>query len=218
MKTFYKKVNTDNREEMLAFLKNHEVYDHPIAHYANCIKIHQLGYPSEIADKLYDFLDCPDDADEFIHERLRAFGKEHGWRYQAWQGGRLGGWLILYTGELVPTQYRSVCTNCGQKNFRTIEETKNNVCGLCGEPARRNIRPDEPMAKEIRTHWGEYIDMSELDSLDNDELKDRVHILQQFDLLTDQIVKDAAELAKECEVTEETIWIPQTVKRIRKKG
>ena len=60
------------------------------------LKVHRLGLPSEIVNKLYDLIGLDgfyDDINELIHN----FEKETG--FQAGFNGRSGGYLVLYRGD-----------------------------------------------------------------------------------------------------------------------
>ena len=45
-----------------------------------------------------------------------------------------------------------------------------------------------------------------------DDLRDRVRLVQRFDRLADSIVQASIEMARNCEIVEETIMVPQVVR------
>lgn len=123
--------------------------------------------------------------------------------------GRSGGYLVLYQGETKYSDYKSYCTACGQKNFKSVAES-GNICGRCKSPIRVDyIKP--PM--QINTFPGRGTDDGE-DFADWDlyELKERVKLVQEFDALADSIVQHAIEYARNYVVEEEEILIPKTQK------
>lgn len=142
-----------------------------------------------------------------INELINEFGHKHNYRWQAGFNGRSSGYLVLYQGETKPSGYKSFCTECGQRNFKSILES-GNICGRCKSPARMDyINP--PM--QISTFPGRGTDDSE-DFADWDmyELRERVKLIQEFDSLADSIVQYAIDTARAFVVEEEEILIPKT--------
>ena len=124
---FFKEVDKRSRKAMTDFLKRHYRYNtanswNRSSSYANNIKLYNLGLPKETEDKLWDMLDCQEIYDRFS-ELINDFGLKHNWRWQAGFNGRNSGYLVLYQGEAKPSEYKSFCTACGQKNYKTVEET-----------------------------------------------------------------------------------------------
>ena len=78
------------------------------------------------------------DVSEF-YEDLRylidEFDESHNYLWQAGFNGRSGGYLVLYQGFAKPSEYKSYCRNCGQKNYESITEN-GNKCGRCGAEER----------------------------------------------------------------------------------
>jgi len=99
-----KTVDYTNRDEMIAFLTNHFRYStmnswNQMTSYANNVKLHNLGIPSDIYSKAFDFLyaecfDYNDDVDNLIYD----FRAETG--YTAGFNGRSGGYIVMYETEL----------------------------------------------------------------------------------------------------------------------
>ena len=211
MRRFSESVDLRSRKEMTHFLQTHFRYStmnswNGADSYAHNLKIYKLGLCSEIEDKLYDLLSFQEFFD-FLRELMDDFARRHQYRWQAGMNGRSGGYLVLYEGELRPTGYLSFCTRCGQRNYRNVEEN-GNVCGKCGSPARVNYR-QTPM--QAVTFPGRGVDMDEdFDEWSLEDLRDRVRLIQDFDRLADEIVTQAVQFAKNYEIEEVEVCVPQT--------
>lgn len=214
MKQFFKEVNTNDREEMISFLKNHFRYHtmnswNNSTSYANNVKIYNLGLTSEQDEKLYALLETDEFYDE-IEGFLSYFAQKHDYEYQVQFNGRNGGYLVLYRGGRKALEYKSRCINCGQLNFTEATE-ENHRCGKCGENARVNL--EEPIMRSYTL--GQDIDMGEdFEDWDNDTLALRVKLVQDFDRLCDEILEHIVYLCNEATVEEEEIYIPKKVKRM----
>lgn len=215
MKTFYKEVNMDDRRKMETFLENHFRYFTANSwnfstSYANDMKVYSLDLPDATESKLLDLMECEEFYDS-IHNLIREFAAAHGYRWQAGFNGRSGGYLVLYEGGQKPSEYKSYCTNCGQRNFRSVNET-GSKCGRCGKDTRVDyIHP--PM--ETFAYPGIGIDQyADFSSWEENELRDRVALVQEFDFLCDGIVALAVEMAGTYEIAEETVYVPTAVKRM----
>ncbi len=136
---FSKNVDKRSRKAMTDFLSGHFRYstnsswNHSTSYACN-MKIHNLGLDYETVDKLYDMLRVSEFFDG-IDGLIRQFGERHQFRWQASWNGRSGGYLVLYQGVMKNSEHRSYCTNCGQKNFRSVAETGPR-CGVCSEDTR----------------------------------------------------------------------------------
>lgn len=211
---FYKDVDKRNRKAMTEFLQDHFRYNtanswNRSTSYANNIKIHNLGLSKDIADRLWNMLECEEIYERF-RERMEDFGQGHDWRWQAGINGRSGGYLILYQGEAKPSQYRSICPFCGQKNYQSVKETGNDVCGRCGRHGRVDFAVPH---LSISVYPGRSTDMDEdFETWTMDELRDRVTLVQEFDKLTDSIISEAVWFAENFRVEEETYSVPATRK------
>lgn len=211
---FFKEVDMNSRKEMVDFLINHFRYDtmnswNCSSSYAQNIKIHRLGLPNEITNALYELLNVEESYDN-INDLIAEFGVEFDYRYQAGFNGRSGGYLVLYEGRLEPTDHKSFCTACGQKNFKTVEETGHNKCGRCGQPKRRNY---EKPPQRVVAYPGRSIDQYEdFEDWDIASLRERVDLVQRFDKLCDDIVAEAIYLAENFKVEEIEVMVPCKVK------
>ncbi len=217
MKQFYRKVDMRSREAMIAFLSHHYRYHtmnswNASTSYAHNVKVYKLGLSSEDTNKLYSLLDCSE-----FYERLsfyfNRFAYEHNYEWQAGFNGRSGGYIVLYQGYAKPSQYKSYCTACGRRNYKTIEETGNCRCGRCGRDERVNYSKP-PL--EIGTYPGKNTDMdADFEEWEMYELKRRVKLVQEFDKLCDDILTEVCHILKHYEVDDEVIYHPETVKVMR---
>ena len=176
--------------------------------YAHNLKIHTLGLTATQDDTLMLMMDC-EGAYDTINDLIRSFGYQHGWHWQAAFNGRSGGYLVLYQGGQKPSEWKSYCTICGQKNYRTVEESGCR-CGRCGSDARKNFSAP-PM--NIFTYAGRNTDMDEdFSDWTMDDLRARVEIVEDFDKLCDQIIQTAVYLSENFEIEEETYTVENTRK------
>lgn len=219
MYKFFEKVDFRSRKAMTEFLTEHFRYStmnswNGSTSYANCLKIHHLGFPPEILDQLFGMIQIDDFYYE-INELIDIFGESHAYSWQADFNGRSGGYLVLYQGGLEPSGYQSRCYECGQLNYKSVKETGSNVCGKCGTKARVDFKePHMRRWTKPGLSTDQYEDFSDWDMSD---LRDRVKLIQEFDLLCDSIVDYAYHMAKEHTVVDETIMVPTTIKVIKEK-
>lgn len=208
MKKFHKKIDYRSRKAMVGFLKNHFRYDtmsswNRASSYANNMKIRSLGLNSEQASRLYDIMDC-DGAYETINELTDEFDRENDYAWQAHFNGRSGGYLVLYSGGLKDTGYKSFCTSCGQRNFRTVEES-GCTCGRYRKDTRVNYK--HPLMQKYAS--GRSVDENEdFEEWSIEELRERCRIVERFDILCDSIAEEAARLSESVETVEETVYVP----------
>ena len=210
---FWKAVDTRARYKMQKFLAEHFRYDtmsswNRSTSYACNMKIYNLDVPAEVKDKLYEMLDCQDVYDR-ISELIDDFNAEHDFRWQAAFNGRSGGYLVLYQGGSKPSEHKSFCRFCGQRNFTSVKET-GNVCGRCRQPGRIDYAKP-PL--QVFTLPGKSTDMDEdFEGWSMDDLRARVKLVQEFDALADNIVLEVKSIAESCSVREEVYYEPKTRK------
>lgn len=211
---FQTRVDKRSRESMEAYLGGHFRYFtmngwNQASSYACNMKLYNLGLDRETTDKLYEMIQVPEFYDE-LHELIQAFNEAHNYLWQACWNGRSGGYLVLYQGEKRPTEYRSFCTRCGQKNYTSVSETGKR-CGVCGEEARIDfLKPH----MRVVTFSGRGVDQDEdFSEWSLWELQQRTALVQEFDRLADDIVAAAVHMAQTREVTEEIEYVP--VSRLR---
>lgn len=210
---FEKIIDMNSRQEMVEFLKNHFRYFtmnswNRSTTYANNMKIYNLTLPEATKDKLYAMLDIED-----VWFRLNllkeGFASAHNYEWQAGWNGRSSGYLVLYSGGRKKLDYKSRCTNCGQLNYKTVEEDGCR-CGRCGKDTRVNLT--HPFYQSYTTP-GQSIDEGEdFEEWNLDELRERVELVMDFDRLCDDIVAEAAYMADGCDIEEETYCVEQTRK------
>lgn len=211
MRTFFESVDLRSRKEMTAFLSGHFRYPtmnswNRATSYACNLKVDRLGLTFDIVLKLLDMLGTQEFFD-MRQELLDEFNAEHRYRWQAAFNGRSGGYLVLYQGELQASNYLTYCTQCGQRNCRSVQDT-GNVCGRCGKPARTDYTTPP---KQVITFPGRGIDMDEdFEEWSLPELRERVRLVQELDQLADTLVSFAISMANAYDVEEETYFVPQT--------
>lgn len=216
-KQFFKEVDLRNKKEMIDFLANHFRY-HTLnswnnsTSYANNVKIYNLGLTKEQEDKFYEMRNSDEDFYSMFEYPLFDFEREHHYKWQIAFNGRDGGYLVLYQGNQEDSGYKSYCTECGQKNYKTVEESGNNVCGKCGAHARVNF--DQPNMR-IVTYSGRSTDMGEdFEDWTIDELRKRVKLVQEFDKACDDTLMALIDILDSCEIKEEVITVTTKVKKI----
>lgn len=214
MRTFSESVDKRSRGSMKEFLAGHFRYNtmngwNNSTSYACNMKIYNLGLERDIANKLYDLIQL-NEFYEPINDLIYEFGAAHNFEWQVGFNGRSGGYLVLYRGERKPSGYRSFCTACGQKNYKSVSES-GSVCGRCHQPARRDFSQTH---MNIHTFPGRGIDHGERFFLDWDmtALRDRVDLVCEFDKLADDIVAEAVYIAKNYDIQDEVVYVPQTRK------
>ena len=215
MKTFYRPVNCRSRKDMTEYLREHFRYPtmsswNDSTSYACNLKIYQLGLDSDTVDKLFELIQT----DDFFQERsllIQDFGSAHDYLWQAGMNGRSGGYLMLYQGERIPSGYKSYCTNCGQKSYRSVQET-GNVCGVCRKPARVDF-PGTHM--QVTTFPGRGTDCdADFEDWSMYDLRNRVRLVQEFDRLADDMVQEAVFYAQNYAVQDEEYQVTQTRKAL----
>ena len=216
MKQFYHKVDRRSRKAMTDFLENHFLYStmrnwNNSTSYANNVKIWNLGLTHEQEMKLYEIIDCDGAYDE-INDRIWDFGYEHDWQWQVGFNGRSGGYLVLYKGGWKQDEHKSYCTSCCQQNFTSVEET-GCKCGRCGRETRVDFKAPR---KRVFCLPGQSVDMHEdFTEWTMDDLKNRVKLVEEFDMLCDEIVEMAAYISDNFSVEEEEVMVPHTRKALR---
>lgn len=215
MKQFHSKIDYRSRKAMVEFLKNHFRYDtmnswNRACSYANNMKIYNLGLTSEQESRLFDIMEC-EGAYETVNDLIDKFDAESNCEWQAHFNGRSGGYLVLYSGGLKDTGYKSFCTTCGQQNFRVAEDT-DCTCGRCGKKTRVNYK--HPVM--IKHASGRSIDENEdFEEWSIDEIRVRCRLVERFGILCDDIVAEAVRLSESMEVAEETVYVPEIRKVLK---
>lgn len=109
------------------------------------------------------------------------------------------------------SEYKSFCSRCGQRNYRSITES-GSKCGRCGAEARVDyIKP--PI--EICVYPGKSTDMGEdFEDWDMYTLRRRVKLVQEFDQLCDKLLARTVELHEHYDIIEDVVMRPERVKML----
>ena len=213
---FSKKVDLRNREEMVKFLTSHFRYDtmnswNNATSYANNVKLYNLGLTEEQLSKAYEMLESNELYDLAFEPCIVMWNRQHNYEWQVGFNGRSGGYLVLYTGGQKDSGFKSQCTECGQLNYKTVEET-GCTCGKCGKNARKNL--DHPIMQSY-SYPGKGVDMNEdFKDWDISEIRERVKIVQEFDALCDELLANLIYYCDNASVEEEEYYVPQKRKTI----
>lgn len=211
-----KKVNLNNREEMVKFLTTHFRYNtanswNNATSYAHNVKLYNLGLTEEQLNKAYEMLKTDELYELAFAPDIASWNRRHNYEWQVGFNGRSGGYLVLYTGGQKDSCYKSQCTECGQFNYRTVEET-GCKCGRCGKDARKNL--DHPIMQSY-SYPGRGVDMDEdFEDWDMSMLRDRVKIVQEFDELCNELLANLIYYCDNANVEEEEYCVLQTRKTI----
>lgn len=220
MKQFEKQVDKRSRSAMTDFLAHHFRYWtangwNRSTSYAHNMKIDELGLLRDEVDILYDIIDVPE-AYKKINVLIDDFNRKHDYEWQAGFNGRSGGYLVLYQGYKKPSEYKSFCTNCGQRNYQSVKDTGNDICGVCRDHSRVDYETPPYIYGTypyIGTDNG-YTAPEDYEDFSLKELQERVRIVQDFDQLAQNIAETAKYLADNYHVEEETIMVPKQVKKL----
>lgn len=217
MKQFNKKVDLRNRKEMVEFLTSHFRYNtmnswNNSTSYAHNVKIYNLELTSKQFDKMWDIINTNEFYDE-IQWLIDDFNENHNYKWQVGFNGKSDGYLVLYQGGQKDSGYKSRCTICRQLNYKTIEETGNCKCGRCGFDTRVNL--DSPIMQSF-VYPRKDVDMGEdFEDWDIDSIRNRVKLVQEFDTLCDDILKQVVYLLDNAKIEEEIEYIPQKKKVLK---
>ena len=149
----------------------------------------------DLQSKAYELMECESFYDD-INLLISDFNIKQDYIYQAGFNGRSGGYLVLYKGGRKKSEYKSICTSCGQRNFTSIEET-GKKCGKCGEEKRIDKE-----FYDVFSYPGKSIENQEVPS----------QVLKDFRQLAIDIVKTVEYMAKNFKIEEEEYTITKTRK------
>ena len=216
---FWESVDKRSRHAMVEFLTEHFRYWtgnswNRSSSYACNLKIYGMGLDGETVDRLFDLIQVPAFFNRLQH-LTHQFDEQHNYQWQAGWNGRSGGYLVLYQGEQKPSNYRSYCTNCGQRSYKSITET-GPKCGYCGEMARVDY-DTPPMLVSTYPYRG-VDDGEQLEDWDLWALRERTELVQEFDQLADDIVTAGLYLARDFTVQEQIVYVPTTELVMASKG
>ncbi len=198
------------RNEMIKYLRNHDRHDtmnswNCTTSYSKNIKIYNLGLDKETEDALWDvYSNCYEDLFAEAEYILNGFCIKHEGRYQIGFNGRSGGYLVLYQGEKKKLDYKSTCTACGQKNYKTVEES-GCKCSRCGKDSRVNL--SRPLYS-YNVFPGRGMDMDGYDEMDDYELHAKYELVKDFDATCENWLQKLIEVAKSYQIVEEIVYQP----------
>lgn len=203
-----------NKQQMIDYLKGHFRYstmnnwNHGTSYAAN-VKVHTF-VPSELRSNAYELLQVEETYDN-IHTIMENFARAHNWEWQAAFNGRSSGYIVLYQGRRIPSNFKSRCSECGQKNFTTTEETGKR-CGICGGESRVNFKTPDMRIETSGKGTDEHEDFTEWNI---DSLRSRVKLVKEFDRMVEDCKAEFLNLCKTGTVEEETIMIPKKIKVLK---
>lgn len=116
-----------SKKSMAQFLSSHERYNtmnswNQSTSYSACVKIPSLNIPEEDLDTAYEVISACENPEIFklLESVTREFGNKYANEWQIGFNGKSGGYLVLYSGGQKLSEYKSVCTECGQKSVRAV--------------------------------------------------------------------------------------------------
>ena len=204
---------------MIGFLKGHFRYHtmnswNRSTSYANNIKLYNLELPQEFLDKAFEMIQL-DEVWSELNAEIRDWGFSNQYLWQVSTNGKSGGYLVLYRGGSKATGHKSCCTRCGQRNFKTIEETKGKRCGRCGQDSRVNyMKSYEPIETFVIPGKGVDVD-EDFEDWSIHQLRERVKLVQDFDQLCDDLLAAFVDLCQNYEIVEEQVLVPTKIKTLR---
>lgn len=213
MKRYEKKVNLENRREMIQYLTKHFRYWtmnswNQSTSYAQNVKVYNLGLSQELEEKLYKMLGVKKYWN-MVRSYLIDFAHEHNFLWQADFNGKSNGYLVLYSGNSRRSEYKSRCLQCGQMNYKTVEESGNCRCGKCGG---ERVNFESPPV-QLGIYPGRSIDSDEnFKDWEFDELVERVKLVQSFDRLCDRILDSTVDFLNRYDLVER--YVTKQVKEI----
>lgn len=163
------------------------------------LKVHHV-VNNDLRSCVFELMDC-EGFYERINWMIHEFDRLHNYEWQAGFNGRSGGYLVLYKGGRKLSDHKSRCTECGQWNFKTVEETGTR-CGRCGADARVN---DEYY--QVFSYPGRSVEDNEVPA----------DVLKSFRKLAVDIVKHVEWMAKNASVEEEEYTVTKTRKVIHER-
>ncbi len=213
---FEKKVNTRSKRAMAEFLAGHFRYFttnswHHATNYANRVKLWDLGLTRDQMNRAFEIISA--DFWPAINAPISVFTVEMGGRYTIGVNGRSGGYLVLYRGEYEELGYKSRCRACGQLNYQAVSGEAG-VCGVCGKAERVNLSRPLSRHKIITRGIDDDMNVDAFMEWSMSDLRDRVNLVRRFDRACDEIREIFIELLDRCEVIEEDVMVPKTVRRL----
>lgn len=214
---FFEKKFNKTQEGLAKFLVEHFRYQtmgslNVSTSYAQCVKVDRLGLRGSRLEKAYEILDTGEYWSE-LRWPLDFFKDEWCGAYSIASNGRCNGYLILCEAEIYDPGYKSTCKHCGQLNYQAA--TEGSTCGVCKGP-RVNLKAPLRWSRvksspiDHRMSFQDYMDMG------YSWLKDRAELVRSFDAACDSVRDHFISLIDEYMIVEETVMVPQVVKRLER--
>lgn len=214
---FLKTIFGKSKEEMADFLANHRRYStmgtrSAAESYSNCCKIHSLGLRGAQLAKAQEVVQL-ENLQDLINRPIRRFTEETYGAYTVGFNGRMGGHMVLYSGEYYDPGYKSYCTGCEQRNYQAVPAGESAPCGVCTTP-RTNYKVP-PRFHRVHSNGIDH-GMSRDDFLDlsQSQLKTKFDLVRRFDEVCDQVRDEFITLLDDFIVVEEQVMVPTMVKRL----
>lgn len=195
------------KQEMINFLKGHFRYwtmhsNNGLSSYARNIKLNRIHFPDrETENNAYDLLSCKEAFRDFDNI-LRDFDRKNDYAWQIGTNGRSGGYLVLMQGSKKRSEYKRICLDCGQKNYK-VDAAK---CGVCSSDNMEDYEGWEITTSGKSTDQGE-----DFEGWSSYELKERVKLVKDFDKTVDCAIAAFIKFCKEHKAVEKTIMVPKQV-------
>lgn len=120
---FEKSVDLRSRAAMVDFLEKHDKYD-SCQYFSHNIKVYNLGLTQEQTEKAYQVINSDDNPWDHLDHVIDSYQEETSFRYSMGTAGRSSGYLLMHHAERVKSEYKSFCTQCGQRNFKRVHEPR----------------------------------------------------------------------------------------------
>ena len=112
-----------------------------------------------------------------MNDLMDEFHRNQEDQRQVSMNGKSGGYLVLYQGECHPSEYKSYCPQCGQRNFISVSDT-GDLCGRCRQASRVDYTTP-PL--EVSVYPGRGTDDGgDFTDWDIEQLRNRVKLVQDL--------------------------------------
>lgn len=216
---FYRPNATPKTKEGIAkYLTEHPRYfissaANPITSYAHNVKLHRLNLSRAEFDKALQIMEVEDYWKE-LNQPLRSFQADMNGNYQIVTGGRSSGYLVLYKAEVYDPGYKSTCINCGQLNYKSVSSDCY-LCGVCQSP-RVNLKKPLLWSRTLGSGVDHGVSYEDILDWSKDKLRDRLDLVRRFDEACDETRNAFIRLLKEFMMVEQTVMVPQKIKRLER--
>jgi hypothetical protein len=199
------------RERWIKYLTEHFRYNtmhswNRSTSYARNVKLHKLSMDAQTRDRAYELLDVSGAFGE-VNALIEAFERKHDWTWQVGFNGRSGGYLVLYQGGRKESDYKTRCSACGKLTWYEIEQS----CHMDGCEGTLEIL-EEPVYQTFTYPGKGTDDDADFSEWTDDDLRERVTLVRDFDRLCDACIRSFIHFAKTYAVEEQEILVPKTVK------